>query len=85
MSREEQGKGAIPKRPPRRDGHGDSPAWTGLLAIGAHSGGNGLRIGSSSQSLSISLVEDALDDLLLLGSENLGQAVIELRLLLLEV
>jgi hypothetical protein len=30
-------------------------------------------------------VEDTLDDLLLLGAENLGQALVELGLLLLEV
>lgn len=56
-----------------------------LLAIGLQSSGDGFSIGSSRQCLGIGLVEDALDDLLLLRTENLGQAFVELRLFLLKV
>lgn len=53
-----------------------------LVAVGLHAcGSGGLGVGSSSQRLGVSLVEHPLEDLLLLGAENLGQALVELRLL----
>jgi len=48
-----------------------------LVAVGLHarcSGGFG--VGSSGQCLGVSLVENGLDNLLLLGTEDLGQTVI---------
>lgn len=57
-----------------------------LVAIGRDARCSGcLCVGSSDHCLCIGFVEDRLDDLLLLGTEDLGQAVIELGLLLLEV
>lgn len=57
-----------------------------LVAIGLHARCGGcFRIGSGDHRLRIGFVEDGLDDLLLLRAENLGQAIVELRLLLLEV
>lgn len=57
-----------------------------LVAIGRNARGSGcFCVGSGDHCLRVGFVEDGLDDLLLLGSEDLGQAVVELGLLLLEV
>jgi len=43
-----------------------------------------LRIGGGSHRLDVGFLEDGLDDMLLFRAENLGQAVVELWLFLLE-
>lgn len=63
----------------------DSHPSVSLLAIGLERSSNSFRIGSGSHCLGVGLVEDTLDDLLLLGSENFGQTFIELGLFLLKV
>lgn len=45
----------------------------------------GLCVGSGDHGLGVGFVEDTLDDLLLFGAEHLGQALVKLGLLLLEV
>ena len=57
-----------------------------LVAIGLHArGSSGLCVLLGEDGLLVSLVEDALDDLLLIGAENLGQALVQLGLLGLKV
>lgn len=57
-----------------------------LVAIGRDARGCGcFCVGSSDHGLCVGFVEDGLDDLLLLRAQDLGQAVVELGLLLLEV
>lgn len=60
---------------------------TGLLVAvrwDARCSSSSLRIGGSSHRLDVGFLEDGLDDMLLLRAENLGQAVVELWLFLLE-
>jgi hypothetical protein len=55
------------------------------VAVGLHARcGGGFSVSSGNHSLGVSFVEDALDDLLLFGTENLSQALVELRLFLLK-
>lgn len=57
-----------------------------LVAIGLHARCSGsFRIGGRDHRLGVGFVENGLDDLLLVRAENLGQAVVELGLLLLEI
>lgn len=62
------------------------PYQTGLLVAVCRNAccSGSLRIGGGHQGLGIGFVEDGLDDLLFLGTEDLGQAVVELGLFLLE-
>jgi hypothetical protein len=56
-----------------------------LVAVSLHARcGGGFCVGGGSHGLGVSLVEDTLDDLLLFGAEDLGQALVELGLLLLK-
>ena len=59
-----------------------------LVAVGLHarsSSSSSLCVLLGEDGLLVSLVEDALDDLLLIGAENLGQALVQLGLLGLKV
>jgi hypothetical protein len=57
----------------------------GLLAVGRDARcSGGLGVGGGKQRLGLGFVEDGLDDPLLLGAEDLGQAVVELGLFLLQ-
>lgn len=57
-----------------------------LVAIGLHARCCGcFRIGCGDHRLCIRFVESGLDDLLFLRAEDLGQALVQLRLFLLEV
>lgn len=93
MSREDQ---ESQKKANRRDNGEMGPTWyqcstslhhAGLLvAVGLHARGSGsFRVGGRDHRLGVGFVENGLDDLLLVGAENLGQAVVELGLLLLEI
>jgi len=56
-----------------------------LVAVGLHARRSGGFSVGSCERLGVSLVEHRLEDLLLLGAEDLGQVLVELRLLGLEV
>ena len=55
-----------------------------LVAVGLHARCGGFGVGGGDHGLGVSLVEDTLDDLLLFGTEDLSQALVELGLLLLK-
>lgn len=56
-----------------------------LVAVSLHArGGGGFGVGGGDHGLGISLVEDTLNDLLLFGTEDLGQTFVKLGLFLLK-
>lgn len=56
-----------------------------LVAVGLHARcGGGFCVGSGNHGLGVGFVKDALNDLLLFGTENLGQTLVELGLFLLK-
>lgn len=56
-----------------------------LVAVGLHARcSGGFCVGSGDHGLGVGFVEDALNDLLLLGTENLGQTLVQLGLFLLK-
>lgn len=56
-----------------------------LVAVGLHARrGGGICVGSGDHGLGVGFVEDALNDLLLFGTENLGQTLVQLGLFLLK-
>lgn len=57
-----------------------------LVAVGLHARcSGGFCVSSSDHGLGVGFVEDALNDLLLLRTENLGQTLVQLGLFLLKV
>lgn len=62
-----------------------SISYSLLVAVGLHARcSGGFCVGSGDHGLGVGFVEDALNDLLLFGTENLGQTLVQLGLFLLE-